>query len=228
MMRAPRPSHPLTTHRTRKAQAYRLHIIESALPAHIVGSVLGFVNPVVNKMRHPDEMVLFASLPWCDFREWLAFCSFSSLGLTQHALVWYIAHFERFCDAISWLGLLPRCTMNLYCPELPSDFFRVFTIIVGAVAMRYELRKQWKHHLLRLTSAAIIDAHVKRQLDHGFASTHSLLAASGAQIPAFLVHITLCLSIQAWLEKIDGKTFDASWARSHWRRRSPRLSSREE
>ena len=54
---------------TRKACAYRLHIIESALPAHVIATMLAIITPVVSKLRYPDEFALFDKVPWLEFRE---------------------------------------------------------------------------------------------------------------------------------------------------------------
>ena len=59
---------------TRKAEAYRVHVIESAFSLHVTGTMFAIVAPVVNKIRSPGFMPLLDVLPWIDFREIFAIC----------------------------------------------------------------------------------------------------------------------------------------------------------
>ena len=211
-MRSPGPP-------TARDRAYRGHLIEKTLWAHNISNVFGCASSLVNKIRHPEVMVLFPWAPWLDFRELLAIVSFVSLACTQHALETYVVNFELAADCINWLGLLTRCTIARFCPELPWDVIRVFTVCAGAIGMRYELRKQWRGHVVRLLVAGVLDARVRMEVDPEYGLRYSLPRACAHQIPAFLTHITLCLSIQSWLERIDAKTFaletEASTERAH-------------
>ncbi len=58
----------------RKAEAYRVHVIESSFSLHVTGTMFAIVAPVVNKIRSPGFMPLLDVLPWIDFREIFAIC----------------------------------------------------------------------------------------------------------------------------------------------------------
>jgi hypothetical protein len=93
---------------TRKAEAYRVHVIESSFSLHVTGTMFAIVAPVVNKLRNPGFMTLFDALPWVDFREVFAVTSYVLLLCLTHARSAYVQKYELACETLNWLGMLGR------------------------------------------------------------------------------------------------------------------------
>lgn len=196
---------------TRKACAYRLHIIESALPAHVIATMLAIITPVVSKLRYPDEFALFDKVPWLEFREVFAVVSFVCIACAHHCKTWYIAHYETASNIMNTLGMLARCTMSMYRPSMPWRFIRVISVVASSIGMRYELRRQWRAIVLRLAAAGVIDAYVKVKRDGTWEIQDALHDACITELAVLAFYTPLCLGMQLWLERIDAKAFEAKW-----------------
>ena len=201
----------------RKAAAFRLHVIESCLPLHILGTTSALVCAVVSKMKNDDFMALFDVLPWSDFREVFAVVSFILMSATQHVRVFYVKHFELACDLINWLGMLARLSITRYNTTMPWALLRPIPVVAAAIGERYEFRKQWKHHAARLFLSSAISVRLKREIQFGEDANPALRHKTLTEVIfsealLFFLCLPLCLGTQLWLETVDAKNFEIKWA----------------
>lgn len=193
-----------------KAEAYRLHVIASAFPLHVVNMTITIVCTIVSKLRYPEFMPLFDRLPQLDFREVFAIGGFVLLSTTQHARVAYIQHFELACDAANWLGMLARLSINRHVVALPWELLRPIPALGSAIGTRYEFAKQWKHHVLRLAASSAISVYLRRESESPEFTTETFTQACVPEALMFVSLLALVLGTQWWLETVDRKSFDAA------------------
>jgi len=199
----------------RRSAAYRAHVIESAFPVHVVGLMLAFVAPVVSKMRNPDFMALFAeTLPGVDFREVWAVVSYVLFSSTQYARDAYVTHYEIACELVNWIGMLVRCSMARYRPQMPWGAIRFVTVVASAMGARYEFRTQWIRTIAKMATACVIDARMKQKHhpEHLGKPFPELLRL---ELAIFAFYGVVNLGTQYVLETIDKKKFDSAWATRH-------------
>jgi hypothetical protein len=194
----------------RKAEAYRVHVIESSFSLHVTGTMFAIVAPVVNKLRNPGFMTLFDALPWVDFREVFAVTSYVLLLCLTHARSAYVQKYELACETLNWLGMLGRCTTARHKSELPWGVIRLGSVVASAVGARYERRKQWRMTCVRLACAGVIDAHLKKK-HHAQYSDVPMRGLLVHEMVEGAFYAVLCLGTQFWLERIDLRNFEETW-----------------
>lgn len=197
----------------RKAEAYRIHVIERAFPVHVVGTMLAILASVVSKVRNPELMALFdTTLPWVDFRDVWAVVSYVLLVCTQHARATYVTHYEIACETFAWVGVMARCSISRYRPHLPWGMIRFVTVVASAMGLRYEIRTQWAVIVAKMATACLIDTRVKQK--HG-APEHNgkpFLELLRVEFGTFVFLTVVTLVTQYSLETVDKKKFETAWA----------------
>ena len=144
----------------RHAEAFRMHIIESVYPSHVMLLMLLLLCTVISKVRYPRPMLLVDDWPWSDFRALFSVVTFVLLSCTRHAPQSYAEHFESICGLTNWLGMLTRSCATRALPDFHWRYMRPISIFASATGMRGELRKQWPWTVARLVCAGAIDAYV--------------------------------------------------------------------
>ena len=201
------------THDARKAEAFRLHLIASVFPVHVVGSVVTIVCAVVSKVRYPTSTPLFPSVPRSDFREFFTIVMSVLLSMQFTARAAYVENFETVCDTVNWLGMLARLSITRCVPSLPWGLFRFVAALASGIMTRYEFSKQWRHHVVRLFVSSATSVYVRRTTDVPEFAGETLVGAIVAEVTTFALLVPLVLRTQRWLELVDVHSFELRWAR---------------
>ncbi len=131
---------------------------------------------------------------------------------TQYARDAYVTHYEIACELVNWLGMLVRCSMARYRPQMPWGVIRFVTVVASAMGLRYEIRTQWAAIVAKMATACLIDTRVKQK--HG-APEHNgkpVLELLRVEVGTFVFLTVVTLVTQYALETVDKKKFETAWA----------------
>lgn len=211
-----------------RPRKFRAYVIESVWNVHFLGIVLGLavaITECVKTWPAADDVATKAK----------------GAGYLTMLLVFLFAprtyerHFEVFCELCNWLAFIARHAA-LARGDQKWILLRPISLVASVISMRYEFRRQWFFHLVRLgmdaplnmrrklsagrlgISAAGLErgSHLSRDRHAGWMLTAEVIPMVGTVTTSLTLHYWLEQNIlQMFLALYDGQQREPEGRQKH-------------